>query len=132
MLKYKIVGESFALLAGKGEAGENGFLTLGFPADVPIVSAKVNGCSYPTIGTTLRVPVTAFAVGVNRIALRLADGKTVPAEGIRLTGGLFVPEGAKIEDVVSALDKRLAAFGTALEKLSARLGALEEESGILP
>jgi len=132
MLKYKIVGDSFALLVGGGEPGDNGFLRLGFSADARIESVIVNGLAFPGSGPTLRVPITAFAIGVNRIALRRTDGTTVPAEGIRLTGGLFVPDGAKIEDVVAVCDKRFAALDASLKELAARVGALEDESGILP
>ena len=132
MMKLEIIGDSYALISGNGEPGEDGTLTLHLNREDRIASLSVNGRSYPVSGKVFRVPVTAFATGPNRLALRFADGRVVPSEGIRLTGGIFFPQGAGIADVIAACDKRFAALDAALIKLAARVRSLEEDSGILP
>ena len=82
MLKVKIVGDSFALLSGGSETGEGGAIALSLPAGDAVASVTVNGRAFPAAGPILRLPVTAFKTGVNRIALRRKDGRTLPAEGM--------------------------------------------------
>lgn len=131
-MKIKLVGESYALLSGRSDPGENGYLSLRVSGEEKVGALSVNGRAFPATGEVFRVPVTAFAVGENRIALRLTDGRAVPSEGIRLTGGLFSPAGAKTEEIVAACDKRFASLSASLAGLAARVKALEDESGILP
>ena len=132
MLKVKIVGDSFALLSGGSETGEGGAIALSLPAGDAVAAVSVNGRAFPASGSVCRLPVTAFKTGVNRIALRRKDGRTLPAEGIRLTGGLFSPVGAELADVITAFDKRFAELATAQAELSARVTDLENDTGILP
>lgn len=132
MLKIKIIGDSYALISGNGDPGENGFLPLRLNGERTVGTLFLNGRAFPVSDGVCRVPVTAFQTGSNRVALRLSDGKTVPSEGIRLTGGLFSPAGAAIGDVIAACDKRFAALDAKIKELAARVGSLEEESGILP
>ena len=132
MLKVKIVGDSFALLSGGSETGEGGAIALSLPAGDTVASVSVNGRAFPVSGGVARLSVTAFRTGVNRIALRREDGRTLPAEGIRLTGGLFSPAGAELSDVIAAFDSRFAEFARAQAELSARVTDLENDFGILP
>ena len=132
MLKVKFIGDSYALLSGGCDPGEAGMLTFRLPEGESVASLLVNGSSYPAAGAVCRVPVTAFKTGSNRLSVRLTDGGTVPAEGVRLTGGLFSPEGAGVPDVIAACDKRFAAFASAFADLTARVKTLEEDTGILP
>ena len=132
MMKIKPVGDSYALLSGGNDPGENGYLSLRVVGEGKVGALSVNGRAFHMTGDVVRVPVTAFSVGENRVALRLPDGRTVPSEGIRLTGGLFSPAGAKTEEIVAACDKRFASIAASLAGLAARVKALEEESGILP
>ncbi|MBP5611102.1 MAG: hypothetical protein J6X72_07205 [Clostridia bacterium] len=131
MMKIKTVGDSYALISGAADPGENGRIPLRVAGE-GIAALSVNGRGFPLIDGVARVPVTAFATGSNRISLRKADGRTVPCAGIRLTGGLFSPERAEIGDVVAACDKRFSALDAAVKELTARVRSLEEEFGILP
>ena len=131
-MKIKPVGDSYALLSGGNDPGENGYLSLRVVGEGKVGALSVNGRAFHMTGDVVRVPVTAFSVGENRVALRLPDGRTVPSEGIRLTGGLFSPAGVKTEEIVAACDKRFASIAASLAGLAARVKALEEESGILP
>lgn len=131
-MKIKIIGDSYALVSGKSEPGENGRLSLCVAGEENVASLSVNGRGFPVSGRVARVPVTAFATGSNRISLRRSDGRTVPCAGIRLTGGLFSPERAEIGDVIAACDKRFSALDAAVKELTARVKSLEEEFGILP
>lgn len=132
MMKLKVIGDSYALFSGGGESGEGGILSLRVVGDESIVALAVNGRAFPVHGAVSSVPVTAFQTGSNRISLHRADGRVIPAESIRLTGGLFYPEGAGVGDVIAACDKRFAALDASLRALAARVQALEEDTGILP
>ncbi len=132
MMKIKFVGDSYALLSGGCDPGEAGHLTFRLPAGETVASLAVNGSAYPASGVVCRVPVTAFRTGSNRLSVRLTDGRTVPAEGVRLTGGLFSPEGASVPDVIAACDRRFAALESRIAALTERIGTLEEDTGILP
>ena len=132
MLKIKIIGDSYALISGKSDPGENGFLPLRLNGERTVGTLFLNGRAFPVSDGVCRVPVTAFQTGSNRVALRLSDGKTVPSEGIRLTGGLFSPAGAELSDVIAAFDSRFAEFARAQAELSARVTDLENDFGILP
>ena len=131
-MKIKMIGDSYALLVGGADPGEGGFVSLRVPGDARVSRIAVNGRSFPVAGEVCRLPVTAFATGPNRIALGCQNGKTIPCEGIRLTGGLFSPEGASLSDVIAAFDRRFSLLFASLEKLSARVETLENDSGILP
>ena len=131
-MKIRIIGDSYALVSGNGDPAESGFLSLRLCGEGTVGSLSVNGRAFPVSESVCRVPVTAFVTGAIRISLRRVDGWTIPSEGIRLTGGIFSPAGAEIGDVVAACDKRLSALAASLAALSARVKALEEESGILP
>lgn len=132
MLKIKFIGDSYALLFGGCDPGDGGMLTFRLPAGESVATLVVNGSAYPAAGVICRVPVTAFKTGSNRLSVRLTDGRTVPAEGIRLTGGLFSPEGAGVPDVIAACDKRFAALEKRIADLTERVKTLEEDTGILP
>lgn len=132
MMKIKIIGDSYALLSGGYDPGESGALTFRLPEAGEITALTVNGRAYPATGAVCRVPVTAFQTGSNRLSLRRADGRVIPAEGVRLTGGLFSPEGASVPDLIAACDKRFAALDRAIASLTSRVKNLEEDSGILP
>ena len=132
MLKIKIIGDSYALISGNGDPGENGFLSFRMNREGVVATLSVNGRAFPVSDGVCRVPVTAFLTGSNRIVLRRSDGRVVPSEGVRLTGGLFSPAGAKTEEVIAACDKRFAALDAKIEGLAARVKSLEEDFGILP
>ena len=131
-MKIKIIGDSYALISGKSDPGENGFLSLNISGETTVGTLSVNGRAFPVSDGVCRVPVTAFQTGSNRISLRCPDGKTVPSEGIRLTSGLFSAAGAAIGDVIAACDKRFAALDASVKGLAARVKSLEEDFGILP
>ena len=130
MLKVKMVGDSYALLTGGADTGENGTVGLSLPAGIAAV--RVNGRSFPAANAVAFVPVTAFKIGVNRLTLRRADGKNIPSEGVRLTGGLFSPAGAELPDLIAAFDRRFAELSESLADLAARVKNLEDDTGILP
>lgn len=132
MMKIKTVGDSYALLVGRPDPGEGGFVSLRFGSECAFASVSVNGRRFAPSGAVFRIPVTAFRTGSNRLSLVRADGTEIPCEGIRLTGGLFSPEGATVADVIAACDARFALLTASLEKLTARVKALEDDSGILP
>ena len=131
MMKIKVIGDSYALISGS-DPGENGFLSLRVNGEESVATILVNGRAFPVSDGVCRVPVTAFLTGCNRLALRLPDGRSVPSEGIRLTGGIFSAAGAEIGDVIAACDKRFAAIEGRQKELAARVKALEEDFGILP
>ena len=60
------------------------------------------------------------------------DGKPIPSEAIRLTGGLFSPAGADLPDLIAAFDARFAELAGVIASLSARVKNLEDDTGILP
>ena len=132
MLKVKIVGDSYALLSGGADAAEGGTVALRLPSVGTVASVLVNGRAFSASNAVCRLPVTAFQTGVNRLALRREDGSTLPAEGIRLTGGLFSPAGAELSDLIAAFDRRFAELARATADLAARVKTLEDDSGILP
>ena len=132
MLKVKFIGDSYALLSGGCDPGESGMLAFRLPAGESVASLLVNGSAYSASGAVCRVPVTAFKTGSNRLSVRLTDGGTIPAEGVRLTGGLFSPEGASVPDVIAACDKRFSALSRRIADLTERVKTLEEDTGILP
>ena len=80
MMKIKPVGDSYALLSGGNDPGENGYLSLRVVGEGKVGALSVNGRAFHMTGDVVRVPVTAFSVGENRVALRLPDGRTVPSE----------------------------------------------------
>ena len=129
-MKSKPVGDSYALLSGGADTGENGTVSITLPVGIAAVS--VNGRAFPAAGSVCRLPVTAFKTGVNRLTLRRADGKSIPSEGIRLTGGLFSPAGAELSDLIAAFDSRFAELAGSIASLSARVKNLEDDTGILP
>ena len=129
-MKSKPVGDSYALLSGGADTGENGTVSITLPVGIAAVS--VNGRAFPASGSVCRLPVTAFKTGVNRLTLRRADGKSIPSEGIRLTGGLFSPAGAELSDLIAAFDSRFAELAGSIASLSARVKNLEDDTGILP
>ena len=130
MLKTKLVGDSYALLTGGADTGENGTVELSLPSGITAVA--VNGRAFPAAGSVCRMPVTAFKTGVNRLTLRRTDGKPIPSEAIRLTGGLFSPAGADLPDLIAAFDARFAELAGVIASLSARVKNLEDDTGILP
>ena len=130
MVKIKLVGARYGLLEGSADPGERGYVR--FRAEEAVASLSVNGRAFGFSDEACRVPVTAFRIGSNRLSLRLRDGRTVPCEGIRLTGGLYSPEGATVADVIAACDRRFAILTASLSALSSRVKALEDDSGILP
>ena len=132
MMKIKTVGDSYALLVGRPDPGENGFLSLRVAGERTAKILYLNGRGFPCADGVFRLPVTAFCTGSNRLSLALADGGAIPCEGIRLTGGLFSPEGATVADVIAACDARFARLAASLEQLAVRVKALEDDSGILP
>ena len=93
-MKIKVIGDSYALFSGGGDSCEGGNLSIRVSGGGPITALSVNGRAFSVRGEVATVPVTAFTTGSNRISLRRADGRVIPAEGLRLTGGLFYPEGA--------------------------------------
>ena len=132
MMKIKAVGDSYALLVGHPDPGEDGFLSLRVADGRTVRTLLLNGRGFSASGDRFRLPVTAFRTGSNRLALALENGTVIPCEGIRLTGGLFSPEGATVPDVIAACDARFARLAASLEQLAARVKALEDDSGILP
>ena len=132
MMKIKPVGDSYALLSGGNDPGENGYLSLRVVGEGKVCALSVNGRAFHMTGDVVRVPVTAFKTGSNRLSVRLTDGGTIPAEGVRLTGGLFSPEGASVPDVIAACDKRFSALSRRIADLTERVKTLEEDTGILP
>lgn len=131
-MKIKTIGDSYALLVGRPDPGEGGFLTLRAEGEGAFASLSVNGRTFSPSGAVFRIPVTAFATGSNRLSLTRSDRTAIPCEGIRLTGGLFSPEGATVADVIAACDARFARLAASLDKLAARVKALEDDFGILP
>ena len=97
MLKIKLVGDSYALLTGGADTGENGTVELSLPSGIAAVA--VNGRAFPAAGSVCRLPVTAFKTGVNRLSLRRADGKTILQIAGKLAGKTFSGSGGVLSAV---------------------------------
>ena len=129
-MKYKLIGSSYAILSGEPDPGEGGILTLGFQGGEGIAAICLGGRSFPVTGKVCPIPETAFVTGPNRVSLSRSDGSTIPAEGIRLTGGLFCPEGAGTEDLIRAFDRRIDGLEKRIASLSSQFNRLSLESGL--
>ena len=129
-MKYKLIGKSYAILSGDPTPGEGGILTLSVKDGEGIAAIRINGKSFPLNEKVCAVPETAFVTGPNRVSLSRSDGAAIPAEGIRLTGGLFCPEGTGTEDLIRAFDRRIEGLEKTVASLSSRLASLSDDSGL--
>lgn len=128
-MEYRIIGRSYACHTGGRARLREGGVRIGIPEAPDGSRFLIGGRSFEIRGGGVQLPEDAVCTGINRVELEIG-GRRIAAEAILSTGGGVCPAGASLPDVIRALDGRISALETRLERVLARIALLESEQGL--